>query len=307
MARPPYVTDAEIAALNLTPADVRAALERAFLARARGEVDMPTKIRVHSTAGSLQHAMPVVYGDFAAVKWVSIGSRPAPPPAPYIHGELILSDAIGGRTIAVMQAGWITAVRTAAGSAIAASRLAPPGLDTLTILGAGLQARVHISALREVFPLRRLRVASRRPASVAALADAPEAQGLAVEAIGQERLLTDTRLLLTAISGKAPAGTGLDAHAIAGEILVLAVDLGFSWDATRFDAFDVIVTDDRAHTAGVTANGLIAPLPRLDADLADLCAGRVPPQGSRTLVLAPGVALADIALACLVAERLGLI
>jgi alanine dehydrogenase len=307
MDRPPYITDADIRALRLTPAEVRAALEAAFLARARGEVDMPTKMGVHSNAGSLQHAMPVVYGDLAAVKWVSIGSRPAPPPAPYIHAELILSDAADGRTIAIMQAGWITAIRTAAVSAIAATRLAPPGLDTLTILGAGLQARVHVAALRGVFPLRRLRVASRRAASVAALAEAPEAEGLAVEAIGPEALFRDTRLLLTAISGKAPPGSGLDAHAIAGEILVLAVDLGFSWDSARFDAFDVIVTDDRTHTAGVTASGLIRPLPRLDADLADICAGRVPPPGARTLVLAPGVALADIALARLVVERLGLL
>jgi ornithine cyclodeaminase/alanine dehydrogenase-like protein (mu-crystallin family) len=306
MTAPRYVTEEEIRALCLTPAEVRAALEPAFAARARGEVDLPTKIGVHSRAGSIQHAMPVVYGDLAAVKWVSIGSRPVPPPAPYIHAELVLSDAANGRTIAIMDARWITAIRTAAVSAIAAMALGPPGADTLAILGAGLQARTHLDALRDVFPLRRLRVASRRAESIAALSRAREAEGLAVEPIGPEALFRETGLLLTAISGKAPAESRLDAHAITGQLLVLAVDLGFSWDASRFDAFDTIVTDDRAHTGGVTEHGLIPPLPRVDADLAEICAGRRPPRGGKVLVLAPGVALADVALAGAIARRLGL-
>lgn len=304
--RPPYVTEADIRALGLSPADIRHAVADGFLGRAGGAVDLPAKVGVHSRAGSLQHAMPVVLGDLAAVKWISIGSQPGSA-GRYIHSELILSDAVSGATIAIMDAGWLTGLRTAAVSALAAEKLVRTVPNTLTILGAGLQARTHIAALRDVFPLRRLRVASRRPESISALADDPAAHGLVVDVIAPEALLRDCELLLTATSGPRPARGLLDAREIDGAAFVIAVDLAVSWDTAGFSAFDAIVTDDRAHTLGLTELGSVSALPRIDADLAGLCAGEPPPTGRRILFLAPGVALADIAVARLVAERLSLL
>lgn len=304
--RPPYVTEADICALGLSPKEIRNAVAAGFRARAEGAVELPAKIGVHSRAGSLQHAMPVVMGDLAAVKWISIGSQPGSG-GPYIHSELILSDAVTGATIAIMDSGWLTALRTAAVSALAAEAFVQGAPDTLTILGAGLQARTHLAALRDIFPLRRLRVASRRPESVIAIADDPVAQGLAVEPISADALLDECTLLLTAISGPRQVQGLLDAGRISGDAFVMAVDLATSWDPATFAAFDAIVTDDRAHTLGVTQLGLITPLPRIDADLSEICGGHAPPAARRVLFLAPGVALADIAAARLVAERLSLL
>jgi thiomorpholine-carboxylate dehydrogenase len=57
----------------------------------------------------------------------------------------------------------ITELRTAAVSAVATRRLTAPGIRTLAILGAGVQARSHLEALRMVRDFDEVRVWSRTP------------------------------------------------------------------------------------------------------------------------------------------------
>src|SRR5260370_1696320 len=70
-----------------------------------------------------------------------------------------------------MDASAITAMRTAAGSAVATRLLAREDAGDLAIIGAGVQARVHIEAIGRVRTLRRARVASRSPESARRFAD----------------------------------------------------------------------------------------------------------------------------------------
>lgn len=65
-----------------------------------------------------------------------------------------------GALAALVDATLITAYRTAATSAVAADRLAPPGEVTLAVLGSGLEAQMHARAMASVRPLSALRVFS---------------------------------------------------------------------------------------------------------------------------------------------------
>lgn len=69
---------------------------------------------------------------------------------PTIQGILALFDADNGRPLALMDSGALTAVRTAAATAVAARFLAPPDATTVAIIGCGTQALQHIRALRVV-------------------------------------------------------------------------------------------------------------------------------------------------------------
>lgn len=80
-------------------------------------------------------------------------------------GLVVVFDARDGAPVAVLESDSLTAIRTAAASAVATRALARPGGEVLGLLGAGHQALWHVRALMQVMPLRRLQVWSRSRAS----------------------------------------------------------------------------------------------------------------------------------------------
>ncbi|GAA3763225.1 ornithine cyclodeaminase family protein [Streptomyces tremellae] len=98
-------------------------------------------------------------------------------------GIVMVFDPETGEPLALMDAGAVTAIRTAAVSAVATDTLAPAGAGDLAILGSGVQARSHLEAMRTVRELRRVRVWSRTPGHAEAYRQWAAAElGLRVEA-----------------------------------------------------------------------------------------------------------------------------
>ncbi len=99
------------------------------------------------------------------------------------QGGVMIFDPATGAPLALLEAGAITAVRTAAVSALATDRLARRDASTLAILGAGTQARSHIEAMLEVRRIERVRVWSRDAEKTRLFAAEQAARhGLSVEA-----------------------------------------------------------------------------------------------------------------------------
>ncbi|HET9315075.1 MAG TPA: ornithine cyclodeaminase family protein, partial [Vicinamibacteria bacterium] len=87
------------------------------------------------------------------------------------QGAVLLFEAEHGRLLAIVDATSVTAIRTAAVSAVATRLLAREDAHTLAILGTSVQAHTHLEAIRLVRPLTRVRVFSRDPARVRAFAE----------------------------------------------------------------------------------------------------------------------------------------
>jgi ornithine cyclodeaminase/alanine dehydrogenase-like protein (mu-crystallin family) len=98
------------------------------------------------------------------------------------QGFVALFDGETGETRALMNAGGITAVRTAAVSGVATRLLAREDSRTLAILGAGIQAKAHLEAMRAVRDFDRVLVWSRTPGRARELEGVEEA-GSAEEAV----------------------------------------------------------------------------------------------------------------------------
>jgi ornithine cyclodeaminase/alanine dehydrogenase-like protein (mu-crystallin family) len=99
------------------------------------------------------------------------------------QGGVMIFDPKNGSPLALCEAGAITAVRTAAVSALATDKLARPDAVTATILGAGTQASSHIEAMLAVRPIERIRVWSRDADKVQAFAKEQAVRhGVTVEA-----------------------------------------------------------------------------------------------------------------------------
>lgn len=81
------------------------------------------------------------------------------------QGSVMLFDGKTGELLSLMNASPITAVRTAAVSAVATRLLAREDACELAIVGSGVQARSHLAALACVRPIKRTRVVSRTRAN----------------------------------------------------------------------------------------------------------------------------------------------
>lgn len=89
---------------------------------------------------------------------------------PSHQGVVVLFDPATGAPVCVADAGAITAIRTAAASAVATDALARPDARRLTVLGYGEQAMTHIRAISHVRPLSGVRVWGRSPERAQAFA-----------------------------------------------------------------------------------------------------------------------------------------
>jgi alanine dehydrogenase len=87
------------------------------------------------------------------------------------QGAMVLFEPETGKAVAMMDGGPLTALRTAAASAVATRSLSRPESAVLAMVGAGEQARHHLHSIVAVRPITELRIASRTDASAAVFAD----------------------------------------------------------------------------------------------------------------------------------------
>ena len=71
------------------------------------------------------------------------------------QGVIVLFEPESGAPVCVVHAGEVTAIRTAAASAVATDALARPEASQLAILGYGEQARAHLRAIAPVRPIEK--------------------------------------------------------------------------------------------------------------------------------------------------------
>ena len=116
-------------------------------------------------------------GGCYGVKVVNIAPGNAARGLPGLHSTYVLYDASTGVPLAWIDGDEITARRTAATSALAASWLAPARASHLAVIGAGRIARLLAEAHRVVRPIERVTVWARSPARADRLVDELAAQG----------------------------------------------------------------------------------------------------------------------------------
>jgi alanine dehydrogenase len=90
-------------------------------------------------------------------------------------------DPANGTPLALMDGTFVTATRTAAGSALATRLLAREDAQVLALIGTGVQARSHARALPRVRKFTEIRIAGRDRAKAAALAQEIGALACAVD------------------------------------------------------------------------------------------------------------------------------
>ena len=230
-------------------------VEETYTAMARGEVELPPKPGVHPREDAFIHAMPAYLrsSDVAALKWVS--GYPANPSRglPYISGLIIVNDAETGLPVGLMDAGEITAARTAAASGVCVRRFAREGWSRAAILGCGEQGRYHARLLQAMNPSVAIRAYD--PVTARAHDLCPGVEVVA----GPREAVEGADVIITAgpiVQHPEPTLTAewlQDAH------LLLPIDFDFSAHNRAIDAAELFLVDeldqftyyrDQGHFAG---------------------------------------------------------
>jgi len=141
------------------------ALERAF---ATLEVTAPPRSSVSTDRGTVL-LMPAFGDEGLGVKLVTLTPENPEAGLPFVQATYVLFDALTQSLRAVIDGSSLTAIRTAAVSALATRFLAAPDARRLVIFGAGVQANSHLDAMRAVRPIDELVVVSRSPGAADAL------------------------------------------------------------------------------------------------------------------------------------------
>ena len=184
-------------------------MDGALRAISKGDVVLPLRSMVwQPDRTGLIGLMPGYLGEPRAfgLKVVSVFPANGDAGLPSHQGIVMLFGVEHGEPLGVFDADAITAIRTAAASGVATRALARKDACDLAILGAGVQARTHLDAMRAVRPLRRVRVWSRTAVRAAAFAKTESKRtGLAIEASPTaEAAVRDADLICTTTAAKEP-------------------------------------------------------------------------------------------------------
>jgi ornithine cyclodeaminase/alanine dehydrogenase-like protein (mu-crystallin family) len=155
------------------------ALAAAFVELSAGRTSVPPRVAARTASGLLAAMPGYLPGIGLETKLVSVFPGNHPHGLPSHQALIALFDEETGRPLALMDGTYITAVRTAAASALSARLLARPEAAVLAILGAGVQGHSHLQALLRVASFHEVRVASRSADHALALASiSPRARAM---------------------------------------------------------------------------------------------------------------------------------
>ncbi len=160
------VIQGEEAARLVSMREAIEAMARAFGELSASQAEMPVRTMLTSGGGvSLFMPARLRGSGLRGAKIVSLFHSNRDRGLPAINGVVLLLDDETGLPKALIDAGVLTAMRTAAAAGLAARLLSKPRSRVLTVFGAGAQAPYQIEAIRAVRPIREVRVVSRGGAS----------------------------------------------------------------------------------------------------------------------------------------------
>jgi len=198
----------------LPPSDVIAAVERAFRECAAGRATaLPRAVLPmdrHGVFLTMASALPGLGA--LGTKLVAVVERNRQRGLPTIHASYLLTEPATGEPLALMEAGFLTAIRTGATSALAARYLARPDSRRVACFGAGVQARFQLLCLKAVLPLAEVSVVGRDPRRAADFVrDMSSELGLPVHAVADRKTAVATADVVTcATTSVRPVFSGRD-------------------------------------------------------------------------------------------------
>lgn len=285
----------------LTMPECIAVMEEALAALARGDVHNPLRQAIRAPgAPGLLGLMPAWRSGetpFYALKEVCVFPENPKRGLDTHLGAVILHSGETGEPLAIANAAAITAIRTAAVSAVATKLLAREDASVLAVLGGGAQAKAHLQAIPLVRNIREIRQFSRSGGNVGSAEEAVRGADIVVTATNSKVPILRREWLspgvhINAVGSSIAAARELDGATVAAASLF--VDRR---ESTLNEAGDYLFA---------VVEGSISGPEHIRAELGEILTGAAPGRTSPdelTLFKSLGLAIEDLASAAFLYEK----
>lgn len=311
-----YLSEADVSAA-MPDVEERLALAERTMVALIDSAELPPKIGVHPRAvGSFAHAMPALLrgsaasdsADLLGMKWVVGFPSNVAAGLPAVHGTTILSDARSGQPVAIIDAGALTAQRTAAVSGLAIRRWGPrpvqgpvsSGGVTVALIGAGAQARSHLPVIAHLLPGAAVVLCDRDAQRLEALAREIAAADSGLGGLGDVRVSSDpveavagADVVLTLVSF-GPGRQAIPAAAFAPGATIVAVDYDMCVPAALAASASLFLVDHREQYLANRTEATFVGYPGSVATIGEAIRDGTQRPAGRVLITHLGVGLADV-------------
>jgi ornithine cyclodeaminase/alanine dehydrogenase len=307
-----YLSRKDVENVGLSMSEIIDEVEHVFIEKGMGNVEMPPKPGIHPAKDSFIHAMPayVAKKKAAGLKWVSGNPENFKIGLPYILGLIIMNDPETGAPLAIMDAAWITAMRTAAATAVAAKYMASKQSKAMAILGCGVEARTHLEAIPIVCPdLKTIKVydiveAHQKKFIEEMKIKFPQYQISGM--VGPQEAVDGADIIISVIAIEQPPPPIIQKQWLKEGCFGSAVAFDSGWSAPALACFDKIVTDDIDQFNYYRTLGFFKETPDVEIELADLVSGKRAGRETdkeRILSMNLGLAIEDMVTGIKIFER----
>lgn len=270
--------------------DLLPAMRRALMDLSAGRVFQPLRsVSDFPNGAGFLMLKPALTQDALATKIITLFHGNAARGLPTMLATLILMDPKTGQTLATMDATWLTSLRTAAVSAVAADALTPPGPKVVGLIGSGALARTHALALRAVRPVKEIRIWSRNPGNVARCAK--DVGGGAAKSA--EEAVRGADIVVTVTNSSEPVVHG--AWLRPGAFVAAVGAPRPNWRELDDAAMKNVVVADSREAALTESGDVILSGAGVYAEIGEILAGSkpAPPAGATVVFKALGQAVED--------------
>jgi len=300
-----YLSRSNVEKIDLSTKDVVDAVEKAFLEKGCGCVEMPPKPGIHPIENAFIHAMPAYIPKMhsAGMKWVSGFPDNFKIGMPYITGLLILNNPETGVPICIMDCTLLTAMRTGAATAVAAKYLARKDSQTLAILGCGIQGRANLKYLSYIFSnLEEVKAYDIKLENLNNyVVKMKRKHDLSVVAANSPReAIKDSDVVVTAGPILKHPSPVIEASWFKDGGFACPLDFDSYWKPEAINSMDKFCTDDLDQLMYYKTTGYFSDIPEVYADLGEIVAGKKAGREDheeRIMSMNLGLAIEDMAVA----------
>lgn len=241
------ITDLEIKALDISPRECVEWVRESF--SMKYEAQLPAKISLHPQGSDFFNTMPCLlparYNRFG----VKVVSRIAEK-KPSLHSDLLLYNSKSGELLTLMDADWITQMRTGAVAALAIETLQIKDASVYSFIGLGSTADATMACMQAVLPADRqytIRLKRYKDQAERFAAKWTKKNYSFVIVDTNEQLLDNCDVLVSAVTEMPDLFCGNDTKYPEGILLVPIHTRGFQ-NCDLF--FDHVYADDKGHVEG---------------------------------------------------------
>ena len=306
-----YLSQKDVTDVGLSMESAISIVEAVLTEHGHNAFENPPKPGIHTLPGAFIHAMPgfLPRKKVAGMKWVSGYSDNYQYDLPSIMGLIVLNDPNTGQPLALMDGGYITAMRTAAVSGVSARYLANENAAVLGLVGTGIQGRYHLWSMKAALPaIQEIKIFDTSEPMLKGFLDFAKAEAPSLRITpcqSAEAVVREADVVVTA-TGHLEERVYKERWVKEGTLVLPVHSRG--WELSMVEKADKFVVDDwqQFDSSLGGAEGYYAPLPELYAQLGQIVVGKKPgreKEAERIINFNFGMAIHDVFMATHILEK----